>query len=409
MSCKKIGFITVVAILGLAFMVTGSMAANRDFEKADTIRIGSLGPVQLSVGIGIHNAMRMAVEEINAAGGIHGKKIELFIGDTEGKPEPGISALKKLVLNDKVDVLIGSYSTGVCLALQPYLAKYKVPFITTGAASKTLTDNVAKNYEKYKYFFRFMINSNRQEVLAAKFLKEFVHGKLGYTKFAILSENAKWLHEYTPQLKKDLEAAGLEVVFYEMFDTDVKDFSPTFASIKAKGAQWIAELTSHAASVPLVKAWQDNQPAPMGLVDVKSMDSKFWEMTDGKCLGQLTYNFLVRAPLTDKTIPMWDKYVKKFGTKPVYTTGFTYDTAYMVAQVIGQKKSLKAEDIIKGLEDITYNGVMGNQISFDKKTHDTLEGIQLLFVQWQAGAKQEVIYPDSAKTAEYVPPVWWKK
>lgn len=409
MSCKKIGFITVVAILGLAFMVTGSMAANRDFEKADTIRIGSLGPVQLSVGIGIHNAMRMAVEEINAAGGIHGKKIELFIGDTEGKPEPGISALKKLVLNDKVDVLIGSYSTGVCLALQPYLAKYKVPFITTGAASKTLTDNVAKNYEKYKYFFRFMINSNRQEVLAAKFLKEFVHGKLGYTKFAILSENAKWLHEYTPQLKKDLEAAGLEVVFYEMFDTDVKDFSPTFASIKAKGAQWIAELTSHAASVPLVKAWQDNQPAPMGLVDVKSMDSKFWEMTDGKCLGQLTYNFLVRAPLTDKTIPMWDKYVKKFGTKPVYTTGFTYDAAYMVAQVIGQKKSLKAEDIIKGLEDITYKGVMGNQISFDKKTHDTLEGIQLLFVQWQAGAKQEVIYPDSAKTAEYVPPVWWKK
>ena len=409
MSHKKIGFITVVGILVLAFMVTGSMAANRDFNKADTIRIGSLGPVQLSVGIGIHNAMRMAVEEINAAGGIHGKKLELFIGDTEGKPEPGISALKKLVLDDKVDVLIGSYSTGVCLALQPYLAKYKVPFITTGAASKTLTDNVAKNYNKYKYFFRFMINSDRQEVLGAKFLLEFVNGKLGYTKFAILSENAKWLHAYTPKLKKDLEAAGMEVVFYEMFDTDIKDFSPTFASIKSKGAQWIAELTSHAASVPLVKAWQDNQPAPMGLVDVKSMNSKFWEMTDGKCLGQLTYNFIVRAPITDMTIPMWDKYVKKFKVKPVYTTGFTYDTAYMVAQVIKEKKSLKAEDIIKGLEDIDYKGVMGNHIGFDKKSHDTKEGIELLIVQWQAGAKQEVIFPDSAKTAEYVPPVWWKK
>jgi branched-chain amino acid transport system substrate-binding protein len=49
----------------------------------------------------------MAVEEINAAGGIHGKKIELFIGDTEGKPEKGINALKKLVLEDKVDVLLG--------------------------------------------------------------------------------------------------------------------------------------------------------------------------------------------------------------------------------------------------------------------------------------------------------------
>jgi branched-chain amino acid transport system substrate-binding protein len=409
MSAKKMGWMILMAFLAVTLVTNPCTAANRDFNKADTIRIGSLGPVQLAVGIGIHNAMKLAVEEINAAGGIHGKKIELFIGDSEGKPEPGISAFKKLVLDDKVDVVIGSYSTGVCLALQPYLAKYKTVFITTGAASKSLTDNVAQNYKENKYFFRFMINSDRQEVLGAKFLKDFVHGKLGYNKFAILSENAKWLHEYTPALKKHLEEAGLEVVFYEMFDTDVMDFSPTFASIKAKGAQWIAELTSHAASVPLVKAWQDNQPCPMGLVDVKSMDSNFWDMTDGKCLWHMTYNFLVRAPLSDKTIPMWDKYVQKFGVRPVYTTGFTYDTAYMVAEVIKQKKSLKSDDIIKGLEDISYKGVMGDKIGFDKKSHETLEGLELLVVQWQEGKKQEVIYPESAKTGNYVPPAWWKK
>jgi branched-chain amino acid transport system substrate-binding protein len=409
MSVRRIGWMILMALLAVTLVTSPCTAANRDFKKADTIRIGSLGPVQLSVGMGIHNAMKMAVEEINAAGGIDGKKVELFIGDTEGKPESAITAMKKLVLDDKVDAMIGTYSSGVVLAMQPYLAQYKTVFISTGAASDTLTENVAKNYKKNKYFFRLMLSSNHQEMWAAKFLKNFVHGKLGYTKFAILSENAKWLQEYTPNLRKDLEKAGLKVVFYQMFDPDLQDFSPIMATIKESGAQWIAELTSHAQSVPLVKAWADNKPCPMGLVDVKSMDSKFWEMTDGKCLGHMTYNFLVRAPITDKTIPMWDKYVKTFNTSPVYTTGFTYDAMYMLAQAIKEKKSLKSDDIIKGLENITYKGVMGDKLGFDKKDHDSGQTLNLLMVQWQEGQKQVVIYPDSAKNADYVPPTWMKK
>lgn len=408
---KKYGWIIILAILAIAFTAMGSMAANRDFDKAETIRIGSLGPVQLVPGIGIHNAAKMAVAEINAAGGIEGKKIELFIGDTEGKPEKGITALKKLVLEDKVDVLVGCYSSGVALALQPYLPKYKIVYIATGTASIALTNNVEKNYKKYKYFFRDMINSDvRQQKWASKFLREFVNGKLGYTKYAILAENTKWVQAYGPNLKKDLEDAGLDVTFYEMFDIDIKDFSPTFVKAKSTGAQWIAQIVSHAASIPLVKAWKDTKVAPMGLCDVASMDSKFWEMTGGKCLGEITYNFIARAPLTDKTIPFWDKYVKLYGTNPVYTTGFTYDSVYMLADVIRQKKSLKSDDIISGLENISYKGVLHPEIGFDKKTHDLLEGRYVMpMVQWQDGAKQVVIWPDKFKTGDYMPPPWEKK
>jgi branched-chain amino acid transport system substrate-binding protein len=408
----KWGLLVVMAVsLYLILSFTHASAANRDFDKADTIRIGTLGPVLLVPGIGIHNAAKMAVEEINAAGGIHGKKIELFIGDTEGKPEKGITAMKKLVLEDKVDVLVGCFSSGVALALQPYLAKYKIVHIATGTASIALTNNVKKNYKRYKYFFRNMINSDiRQQKWAAKFLKEFVHGKLGYTKFAILAENTKWVQNYAPNLRKDVEDAGLDVVFYEMFDIDVKDFSPTFVKIKSKGAQWIAQIVSHAASIPLTKAWQDTKPAPMGLCNVAAMDSKYWEMTGGKCLYEITYNFIARAPLTEKTIPFWDKYVKKFGTNPVYTTGFTYDTIYMVAEVIRQKRSLKSDDIIEGLENISYKGVLHPQIGFDKETHDLLEGRYVMpMVQWQQGGKQVVIWPEQFKTGEYVSPHWWKQ
>jgi branched-chain amino acid transport system substrate-binding protein len=408
---KKALWAVVSGFLVLVFAVTPSGAVNRDFAKIDTVRIGVLTPVQMSVGQGITNAAKMAAEEINAAGGILGKKIELFIGDTEGKPEKGITALKKLVMEDKVDVLVGEYSSGVSLAMQPFLPNYKIVFVTTGCASLALTDNVKKDYGKYKYFFRNMINSDvRQQEWAFKFLKEFVNGGLGYKRFAILAENAKWTEDYAPNLKKALEGQGLEVPFLERFDVDIKDFSPIFSKIKSLKVQWIAQIISHAASIPLVKAWQDNKPAPMGLCDVQSMDSKFWEITGGASLYEVTYNFIARAPLTDRTIPMWDKYVKQFGTNPVYTTGFTYDSVYMLAEVIKQKKSVKSDDIINGLENISYKGVLHPQTGFDKQTHDLLEGRYVMpMVQWQAGGKQVVFWPDKYKTGAYVKPEWWKQ
>lgn len=408
---KKTLWAVVSGFLVLVFVVTPSGAVNRDFAKIDTVRVGVLTPVQMSVGQGITNAAKMAAEEINAAGGILGKKIELFIGDTEGKPEKGITALKKLVMEDKVDVLVGEYSSGVALAMQPFLPNYKIVFVTTGCASLALTDNVKKDYGKYKYFFRNMINSDvRLQECAFNFLKEFVNGSLGYKRFAILAENAKWTENYAPDLKKALEGVGLEVPFSERFDVDIKDFSPIFSKIKSLNVQWIAQIVSHAASIPLVKAWQDNKPAPMGLNNVQSMDSKFWEITGGACLYEVTINFIARAPLTDRTIPMWDKYVRQFGTNPVYPTGFTYDSVYMLAEVIKQKKSVKSDDIINGLENISYKGVLHPQTGFDKQTHDLLEGRYVMpMVQWQAGGKQVVFWPDKYKTGAYVKPEWWKQ
>jgi branched-chain amino acid transport system substrate-binding protein len=405
------GFIGILTVAILFAAITVAPAANRDYNKADTVRMGILAPVQMPVGQGILNAAKLAAEEINAAGGINGKKIELFIGDTESKPEKGVTAMKKLVLEDKVDVLVGEYSSGVALAMQPFLPNYKIVFVTTGSASIALTDNVKKDYAKYKYFFRHMINGDvRQQKWAFKFLKEFVHDKLGYKRFAVLAENAKWTEEYAPNLKKDLEGAGLEVPFIERFDVDIKDFSPIFTKIKNLQVQWIAQVVSHGASIPLVKAWQDNKPAPMGCVNVTSMDSKFWDMTNGACLGEVTYNMIARAPLTDKTIPFWDNYVKKFGTNPVYPSGFTYDSVYMISEVIKQKKSVKSDDIVTGLESIQYKGVIHPQTGYDKQSHDLMEGRYVMpMVQWQEGGKQIVIFPQQFKTGDYVKPSWWKQ
>ncbi len=409
MSRKTFGVIAI-ACLVLFVSFQPADAANRDFAKINTVKMGVLAPVQMPVGQSIINSAKLAAEEINAAGGIHGKKIELVVGDTESKPEKGVTAMKKLVLEDKVDVLVGEYSSGVALAIQPFLSGYKIVFLSTGTASPDLTNNVKKDYAKNKYFFRDMVNSDRQQKLAFYFLRDFINKKFGYKRFAILSENAKWTEDYAPNLKKDLESAGFEVPFYERFDTDIKDFSPIFTKIKSLDIQYITQIVSHAASIPLVKAWADNKPAPMGGTNVTSQDAKFWEMTNGACLGECTFNQIARGPMTDKTIPYWDTYVKKFGTSPLYAGAFTYDGVYLLAEAVKAKKSVKSDDIVAGLETVVYKGIMHNQIAFDKRTHDLLEGrYSQPQVQWQAGGKQVIVYPEAFKTGEYINPPWWNK
>ena len=394
--------------LALVLAAVPAAAANRDFNSIDEIRIGVLAPVQLSPGQGIINACKLAADEINAAGGVYGKKIKLFIGDTEGKPEKGVTAAKLLVLQDKVDVLVGEYSSGVALAIQPYLSGYKTVFIGTGVASPDLTNNVKKDYAKNKYFFRHMINSERQFSNLTQFMKEFVQGKLKVKKVAILAENAKWT-EGAADLKKDLEKAGMDVVFYERFDVEIKDFSPIFSKMKSLGVEWIIQILSHGASVPMVKAWQDNKPAPMGGCNVASMDRKFWEVTGGQCLYEITYHHIAPAKLTDKTIPFWNNYVKLSGTIPVYTSGYSYDAVYFLSEIIKAKKSVKTDDLINGLETMTFKGVAHPKVGFDKQTHDLLEGRYVMpYVQWREGGKQTVVYPLQFKTGDYVPPPWYK-
>src|SRR5208337_3309686 len=123
---KRWAWMGIIGLVALFLASTTAGAANRDFDKISTVKMGILAPVQMPVGHGIMNAAKMAADEINASGGILGKKIELVFGDTESKPEKGVTAMKKLVLEDKVDVLVGEYSSGVALAIQPFLSGYKI-------------------------------------------------------------------------------------------------------------------------------------------------------------------------------------------------------------------------------------------------------------------------------------------
>src|SRR5690606_22395177 len=118
------------------------------------IRIGVPTAVQLQVGRDTQDAVQMAIDEVNANGGVLGRKLEMVVADETEKPEAGINAIKKLTAEDKVDVLIGGFTSGVTLAQLPHISRAKTIYLGVGAASPAITQRVAKNYDNYKYIFR---------------------------------------------------------------------------------------------------------------------------------------------------------------------------------------------------------------------------------------------------------------
>ena len=135
-------FLSAVALL---FVVCASASL-----AADTIKIGVLAPFKTPSGESLLKAAKMAADEINAAGGILGKKIELITANTEYKPQVGATAYKKFALQDKCDVVFGTCSSGVAQAVMDQMARYKVPFISTGAASEVLAEKYGADKDKFK-------------------------------------------------------------------------------------------------------------------------------------------------------------------------------------------------------------------------------------------------------------------
>jgi branched-chain amino acid transport system substrate-binding protein len=402
------GFAAVGAALAL-IMTSAQPAAAQD----KPIRIGVNTAIQLQVGRDAIDAVRMAVAEINEQGGLLGRKLEVIVADegeaaSEG-PKVGIAAVNKLTGDDGVNVLIGGYDSGVTLGELPHIARAKTIFLGIGSASPAIQQKVKDDYEHYKYIFRVNpINSAKQSNALLDFIGGKLKGDLGLKKIAILGENAKWVQDMVPAIKKGAEAAGLEVPIAEFFDVQTADFSPIFAKIKDSGAQYLVLIISHGASDVFVKQWFDAKvPVPFGGIDVKGMDANFFKRVDGKSIAEVSANFVVRAPLTPTTVAWWDKFVKLYDRPPVYTAPGAYDAVHIYAAAVKQAGGVETDKVIKALEGTDYVGVRG-RVQFDA-THEVKDGpgfVNLLFVQWQSNGERVVVWPKELATGKMINPPW---
>jgi branched-chain amino acid transport system substrate-binding protein len=373
------------------------------------ITIGVPTSEQLQVGRDSIDATQLAIDEINAKGGVLGRKLRMVVADETENPQEGVAAINKLTADEHVDVLIGGYTSGVTLAQETHIADSKTVYLEVGAASPSITDFVRRNFKRYKYIFRVSpINAAHQADALIDFGVGKLKGEAGVQKIAVIGENAKWVQDLTPILKTGLEKGGMTVTSVDLFDADTSDFSPLFNKIKTSGAQYIMVVLSHANSDVFVKQWYDAKlPIPIGGIDVKSQDSDFFTRIGGKSVSETVANNIIPVPMTPLTMPFWNDFVARFKRPPVYTGAGSYDAVYIYAEAVARAGSTEADKIIPALEKTHYVGVEG-LCEFDAQ-HDIKAGpgyINLAFAQWYPDGTRVIVWPKEIAKGAMLPPPW---
>jgi branched-chain amino acid transport system substrate-binding protein len=389
---SKFHLIPAVALLALP------MAAH----AADPIKIGVIAETSAISGIAIPNGAQIAADEINAKGGIDGRKIEIVAYDDHNSAADAVRAMQRLASDDKVNAVIATYTSEVALALEPWAGRLKMPTITPGAASDDLGRKVHADYSHLKYFCQGYLASTFLSDATCDAAKDLLVDSKYHMKTAvIMSEDAAWTGPLDAEYEKCLPKVGLKVLDHIRFSPDTTDFTPIFNGIEAKKPDVIITGISHVGVQPTVQ-WANQQvPIPQFGISSQATSSTFWKDTNGATEGiALQLVAVDSVPSTPKTIPFAQAYTKKYGITPAYSGYGAYDEVYYIADAIHRAKSNDPEKIVAALEKTDWQGTVG-QIQFygenDPLTHAMKYGkdeVSGLFVQWQNG-KQVPVWPAS--------------
>jgi branched-chain amino acid transport system substrate-binding protein len=362
------------------------------------IKIGIAGPMAFEQGRQQWFGAEFGADEINAKGGILvGSKrmpIKLVKIDTNeilNVPDAA-SAIERAITRDKVDFLMGGFRTEAVFAMQDVAMDYKKIFIGCGAAHPELCGRVAKEYNKYKYWFRTTpINSLfllKVDLLLVGTVADAIRKELGIAtpKVAIVAEKAVWADPIVFLGKTSLPKMGMEVVGEWRPSSTATDVTAELSAINASGAQLIFTTLSGPVGIPYAKQWGELKiPAASVGINVEAQKKGFLEATGGMGNYDMTQNTLARVEITGTTIPFYDKFTAKAGEFPTYNAG-TNDAILILADAIERAGTLDSDKVVTELEKTSFLGAAG-RIVFTKE-HDVTWGpgyVTAMGTQWQNG------------------------
>ena len=371
---------------------------------ADPIRIGVIAEAQAIAGASIPQAAQFAADEINANGGVDGRKIEIVSYDNHSSSADSVRAFQRAVNEDKVNAVIASYISEVVLALEPWASRLKTPFVTPGAASNEISKSVHADYEKNKYTFHGYLTSAALALSVCDGAKDLLVDKMHMKTAVIMSEDAAWTKPLDIGYEECLPKIGLKVLDHIRFSPDTTDFTPIFNKIEGSKPDVIITGISHVGVQPTVQ-WKNQQvPIPMFGIASQATNETFGKDTNQAAEGVLYQG--VSGPgvaVTPKSVPFAEAFKKKFGNYPSYAGYTAYDEVYYIADAVKRAGSTDADKLVAALETTDWEGTIGRVQFYGKDdpfTHSIKYGKGLitgLMLQWQGG-KQSAVWPkDVAK------------
>jgi branched-chain amino acid transport system substrate-binding protein len=387
-----------VAALGLIVTASGASAA-------ETLKIGVIAEAQAIAGASIPQAAQMAADEINAKGGIDGRKIEVVSYDNHSSSADSVRAFQRAVNEDKVNVVIASYISEVVLALEPWASRLKTPFVTPGAASNEISKSVHADYEKNKYTFHGYLTSAALALSVCDAAKDLLVDQKHMKTAVIMSEDAAWTKPLDVGYEECLAKIGLKVLDHIRFSPDTTDFTPIFNKIEGSKPDVIITGISHVGVQSTVQ-WKNQQvPIPMFGISSQATNETFGKDTNDAAEGVLYQG--VSGPnvaVTPKSVPFAEDFKKRYGNYPSYAGYTAYDEVYYIADAVKRAGSTEADKLVAALEKTDWEGTIGRVQFYGKDdpfTHSIKYGKGLitgLMLQWQGGKQVSVWPKDVAKS-----------
>ncbi|WP_416377695.1 ABC transporter substrate-binding protein [Bradyrhizobium symbiodeficiens] len=391
--------------LGVA-ATTAMMTASSATFAADPIRLGVIAEAQAIAGASIPQAAQLAADEINASGGVDGRKIEIVSYDNHSSSADSVRAFQRAVNEDKVNAVIASYISEVVLALEPWASRLKTPFVTPGAASNEISKSVHSDYAKNKYTFHGYLTSAALALSVCDAAKDLLVDKMHMKTAVIMSEDAAWTKPLDTGYEECLPKIGLKVLDHVRFSPDTTDFTPIFNKIEGSKPDVIITGISHVGVQPTVQ-WKNQQvPIPMFGISSQATNETFGKDTNQAAEGVLYQG--VSGPgvaVTPKSVPFAEAFKKKFGNYPSYAGYTAYDEVYYIADAVKRAGSTDADKLVDALEKTDWEGTIGRVQFYGKDdpfTHSIKYGKGLitgLMLQWQDG-KQVAVWPKDVAKAD---------
>lgn len=346
---------------------------------AEPIRVGVSGPFtggSSPMGLSMRDGVRLAAEEINKAGGVLGRQIQLIERDDEAKNERGVQVAQELINREKVVADVGFINTGVALAAQRFYEEAKIPVINNVATGSLITKQFLPPEYKDNYVFRTSANDGIQSHM----IVEEAVTKRKFTKVAILADSTNYGQLGREDLEKALAAKGIKPVAVEKFNIKDTDMTAQLLRAKEAGAQAIltygigpelAQIANGMAKlgwkVPMIGSW------------TLSM-ANFIDNAGANSNGARMPQTFIQEPNTPKRKAFIDAYVKAYhpanGRIPSPVSAAQgYDSMYLLAAAIKQAGTTDGPAVRAALENLK-EPVEGVVTNYNKPySHDNHEAI----------------------------------
>ncbi|MBR5581318.1 MAG: ABC transporter substrate-binding protein [Treponema sp.] len=352
-------------------MIAGMMFTGCSKKTSDTIKIGGIFPLSGSVavyGTECRNGVEMAINEINAAGGVNGKMLELIAEDDEGSPEKSVNAYKKLVTKDNCSIIIGSLTSGCTAAISSLAQAQKVLLIAPAATQTDIT-------EAGDYVFRACFIDPFQGTVGGKFALEDLGAKNAAVLYDVQNDYSIGLYE---NFKIAFEQGGGKVVAAESYSTGDKDFNAQLTKIKTTNPD-VVYLPDYYGTVALIAKQLRAQGINAPIVGADGWDGIIDNAGDEVLNGFYSNHYA--ADSTDgKVVTFVNSYKGKYGSTPVSFAALGYDCVYLLRDAMGTAKSADSTTLKDQLMKTNGAYVTGN-LTFDAKRNPVKSAVMLEIVK----------------------------